>query len=176
MSGPSISHLLMRPLSMCTAWVSCRGVTEKQEAARKCRSVMEVHRIFSCLASEKKCSFVKQSDVERKNGGLIGGCNYFLIFTPKIGEDEPILTRIFFKGVETKFDLHPHMTCSLFGNSRKSTVTFCPPKSHQNPIGICNSSKHSFSLAMLNLGCIRISFFRITTSGFRNLHPLKLQV
>jgi len=26
---------------------------------------------------------------------------YFLIFTPKIGEDEPILTIIFFKGVET---------------------------------------------------------------------------
>ena len=33
---------------------------------------------------------------------LGGGSNFFFeIFTPKIGEDEPDLTSIFFKGIET---------------------------------------------------------------------------
>ena len=32
---------------------------------------------------------------------LVGGFKYFLMFTPNFGEDEPILTSIFFKGVET---------------------------------------------------------------------------
>ena len=32
---------------------------------------------------------------------LGGGFKYFLRFTPKIGEDEPILTSIFFNWVET---------------------------------------------------------------------------
>ena len=30
-----------------------------------------------------------------------GNSNIFVIFTPNIGEDEPILASIFFKGVET---------------------------------------------------------------------------
>jgi len=30
-----------------------------------------------------------------------GGVSSIFIFTPKLGEDEPILTGIFFKGVET---------------------------------------------------------------------------
>ena len=32
----------------------------------------------------------------------VGNSNIFLIFNPKLGEDEPILTSIFFKGVETQ--------------------------------------------------------------------------
>ena len=32
---------------------------------------------------------------------LGGGFKYFFIFTPNLGEDEPILTIIFFKRVET---------------------------------------------------------------------------
>ena len=32
---------------------------------------------------------------------LLGGLKYVLIFTPKMGEDEPISTHIFSNGVET---------------------------------------------------------------------------
>ena len=41
---------------------------------------------------------------KKRKGGLksLTGCfTYFFMFTPKIGEDEPILTNIFFKWVET---------------------------------------------------------------------------
>ena len=49
-----------------------------------------------------------------------GGFNIFYIFTPKIGEDEPILTSIFFKRVETIKQIyffgveHLHRFCSDF--------------------------------------------------------------
>ena len=36
-----------------------------------------------------------------KNPIIDGGCKHVFIFTSKIGEDEPILTNIFEKGVET---------------------------------------------------------------------------
>ena len=36
-----------------------------------------------------------------KNPIIDGGCKHFFIFTSKIGEDEPILTNIPEKGVET---------------------------------------------------------------------------
>ena len=42
-------------------------------------------------------------EISRSHEGELGGgnSNIFGIFTPKIGEDEPILASIFFKGVET---------------------------------------------------------------------------
>ena len=39
------------------------------------------------------------------NESLGGGFKDFLFFTPKLGEDEPILTSIFFKWVETNHQL-----------------------------------------------------------------------
>jgi len=61
-----------------------------------------------------------------------GGSKYFIIFTPKIGEDEPIFTHIFQMGW---FNHHPetdglkipplHPWCNAVSPSRKSVVLSC---------------------------------------------------
>ena len=53
------------------------------------------------------------------NQKLLGGFKYFFLFTPKIGEDEPILTNIFqmsLKPPTTKIVFYTTKTCVCFSN------------------------------------------------------------
>ena len=61
---------------------------------------MEAENDIPRLEFPPKCGYgMILLDVLRFLGG--GNSNIFGIFTPKIGEDEPILTSIFFRWVET---------------------------------------------------------------------------
>ena len=65
--------------------------------------------IFYCNDS----SFVLKCSIRNKFCILVVASNIFVIFTPKLGEDEPILTFIFFKGVE-RFNHQPDYIISRF--------------------------------------------------------------
>ena len=59
----------------------------------------EIFGTFFCVIYIGESSFRSVSWWMFFNASLGGGFKYFLIFIPKIGEDEPNLTSIFFKGV-----------------------------------------------------------------------------
>ena len=180
MSGPSISHLLMRPKDVHCVWVP-RGDGKNKKRPGKVEVSWKFIAFFLVWLRKRSAPLSYSQMLKEKMVVWLVVTTDFLIFTPKnwgrwTHFDEHIFQRGWFNHQLVVFAnlIYIHIW-HVHWSVPPGSLAFCPPKSHQNPIGIRHSSNHSFALAMLNLGCVRISFFRIT-SGFRNLHPLKLQV
>ena len=167
MSGPSISHLLMRPKDVHCVWVPRGdGKTRSGPEKSKCHGSSSHFFLFG-FGKEVPLYLIVRC--WKKKLWSDWWLQLFLMFTRTLGKiphfDEHIFQRGWFNHQLVVFAnlIYIHIW-HVHWSVPPGSLPFSPPETSPRPNRIRNSSNHSFSLAMFNLGGIRIFFSNQTSS------------